>query len=135
MPSQKAYLTVIRSDTGPGFNNIHYTEFLDAYGIKGVKSSAYYPQSNQQVERGVQKHLIKRRAEQVRLSRKRGHHNRDTFKIGDPVVIQDLQTRTWKRKGTVLEKRIAPDLTSHSYYVEDAHRTRFLRNGCYLHHT
>ena len=51
-----------------------------------------------------------------------------------PVVIQDPKTKTWKRKGKVVAKRIAVDNTSHSYLVEDEYGNIFPQNGRYLHH-
>ena len=45
----------------------------------------------------IQEELVTRRAEQERSSRKRGRYNRDKFEEGDPVVIQDQDTRTWKK--------------------------------------
>ena len=60
----------------------------------------------------IQEALTKRREEQDRISRKWGRYNQDEFEEGDPVVIQDPKTRTWKRKGKVIAKRVAADMTN-----------------------
>ena len=38
--------TMVRSYDGPYFKNSEFKAFCDSYGVRNIKSSAYYPQSN-----------------------------------------------------------------------------------------
>ena len=58
----------------------------------------------------------------------------DEFKIGDPVVAQNMRTGKWTIRGKVVEGRMAEDGTTRSFVVETEEGRTTLRNSRHLKH-
>ena len=58
----------------------------------------------------------------------------DEFKIGDPVVAQNMRTGKWTIRGKVVEGRMAEDGTTRSWVVETEVGRTTLRNSRHLKH-
>ena len=79
--------------------------------------------------------LIKARHEkQTRIATEKGRSSKDSFKVGDKVVIQDHLTRRWTLKGEINDLRIADDGSTQSYEVRMNDGALFLRNKRFIKH-
>ena len=92
------------------------------------------PGSDRQIldfARAQEKQLDEQRKIQKELGR--GRLSLDLFKDGDRVQVQDIKTRKWTTKGTVVSEVYhkgaqAPSL----HFVDSDEGGRFLRNGKYI---
>ena len=67
-----------------------------------------------------------------RIAQRKGRFNRETFKEGDEVWIQNPANRKWDRKG-IVDKVRSWNRTPLSYIVK-CEGKEFLRNGKFLCH-
>ena len=79
--------------------------------------------------------LIKARHDkQTRIAEEKGRSSKDTFEVGDSVLIQDQLTKRWILKGEISELRIADDGSTQSYQVRMNDGSLFLRNKRFIKH-
>ena len=69
------------------------------------------------------------------MANRRGHFNRDVFKSGDRVCLQDPTTRRWNILGTVSKELIANDGSTQSYEISMDKWQELVRNGSHIRHS
>ena len=89
--------------------------------------------NSQNEELDIHKNLQKRFEMADKIAKQKGRYNRETFKEGDEVWIQNPQNRKWDRKGIVHKVR-EWNGTPLSYLVKSDGK-EYLRNGKFLCHT
>ena len=74
-----------------------------------------------------------RQKEADEYAKARGRMSRYDYEVGDQVYIQDIKTKKWNIKGTVIDKRPASDGSSpRSFLVEGDLGGTYLRNAKFL---
>merc|ERR1711873_269680 len=74
-----------------------------------------------------------RQKEADEYARARGRTSRYDYEVGDRVYIQDIKTKQWSIKGTIIDSRPASDGSSpRSFLVEGDLGGTYLRNAKFL---
>jgi hypothetical protein len=79
--------------------------------------------------------LIKaRHQKQEKIAKEKGRTSKDSFEIGDKVVLQDPKTKRWTAHGTVSLKRTADDGSHQSFEITLETGGSALRNKRFMKH-
>ena len=72
--------------------------------------------------------------QQLKIAEGKGRNSVDEFRVGDKVILQDIQTKKWNIPGKVVKEREADDGQLISFVVQTESGQEFLRHKRFMKH-